>query len=78
MKNKEIIKRLKDSLDYEFNLSFSDRKELLSYIEQLENNRDKAIEYLNTYAGYDNNFCLDYHEINPLIDILKGDSDDTR
>ena len=37
MKNKEITKRLKDSLDYEFDLSFNDRKELLSYIEQLEN-----------------------------------------
>lgn len=36
MKNKEIEKRLKDSLDYEFDLSFNERKELLSYIEQLE------------------------------------------
>ena len=36
MSAKEIVKRLKDSLDYEFDLSFNERKELLSYIEQLE------------------------------------------
>lgn len=51
-------------------------REIYKKYEQLENNRDKAIEYLNTYAGYDNNFCLDYHEINSLIDILKGGSDE--
>lgn len=41
MKNKEIVKRLRDSLDYEFDLSFNERKELLSRIEQLENNKEK-------------------------------------
>ena len=33
---------------------------------------DKAVEYINLYAGYDNNFCLDYHELQPLLNILKG------
>ena len=44
MKNKEIIKRLRDSLDYEFDLSFNERKELLSYIEQLEKENDRLKE----------------------------------
>lgn len=43
--NKEIIKRLKerlkDSLNYEFDLTFDDRKLLLSYIEQLEKKIDQ-------------------------------------
>lgn len=72
MKNKEIVKRLKDSLDYEFDLSFSDRKELSSYIEQLENNRDKAIEML-TYKQNAFSTCFSVCDV---IDILKGDSDD--
>lgn len=42
--NKEIVKRLKDSLDYEFDLSFSDRKLLLSYIEQPETEIKEANE----------------------------------
>ena len=86
MKNKEIVKRLRDSLDYEFDLSFNNRKELLSYIEQLENNRDKAIDYLeksklnqlDTHCKY---LYIDFdvekiENIDELIDILKGDSDE--
>lgn len=37
---------------------------------------DKAIEYINLYAGSENNYCLDYHDLNPLLNILKGDSND--
>ena len=44
MKNKEIDKRLKDSLDYEFDLSFNERKELLSRIEQLEKRNKELYE----------------------------------
>ena len=60
-------------------------KLLLSYIEQLENNRDKAIEYLeksklnqlDTYCKY---LHIDFdsekiENIDELVDILKGDSD---
>lgn len=59
---------------------------LLSYIEQLENNRDKAIKYLeksklnqlDTYCKYLHiNFSTDKIEnIDESIDILKGDSDE--
>lgn len=49
MKNKEIVKRLKDSLEYEFDLSFNDRKKLLSYIEQLEKENEKANKYIDFY-----------------------------
>ncbi len=103
MKNKEIVKRIKDSLDYEFDLSFNERRELLLYIEQLEkrnkelyegfmatqeeltdyatkneqleNNRDKAIEYVEHHKF--NKFGdIDCNEAEDIIDILKGDSDD--
>ena len=85
MKNKEIVKRLKDSLDYEFDLSFNERKELLSYIEQLENNRDKAIEYIDNYLEREY-FDYDILETNTIYNrdlfkvkkILKGDSDESR
>lgn len=64
--NKEIVKRLKDSLDYEFDLSFSDRKQLLSYIEQLEEElkqekkdyketNDKCFELINENKQLENN-----------------------
>lgn len=47
-------------------------EKLLSYIEQLENNRDKAIEYINKTVfnekGYIN-FCYE------LEKMLKGDSE---
>jgi hypothetical protein len=44
--NEEIIKRLKDSLDYEFQLSFKDRKQLLDYITNLQ---QKIEEYQKDY-----------------------------
>ena len=42
---------------------------------KLENNRDKAFEYLKEKADYPISY---YHCIRETIDILKGDSDDTR
>lgn len=53
MKNKEIVKRLKDSLDYEFDLSFNDRKELLSYIEQLQTTAKDCKQKLDQYENPD-------------------------
>lgn len=105
MSAKEIVKRLRDSLDYEFDLSFNDRKELLSYIErleeenkkykdlgfehlckrneQLENNRDKAIEYVESHFIFNDKtgecyqtYTFDKDNVKKLYDILKGDSDD--
>ena len=91
MKNKEI-ETLKHMI--EFYKKFCDGEEelnpiatgkeikaiekLLSYIEQLENNRDKAID-INKYI-YDNLENMDFGEvkckINRVSDILKGDSDE--
>ena len=42
--NEEIIKRLKDSLDYEFQLSFKDRKQLLDYITELQQENERLKE----------------------------------
>lgn len=48
-------------------------KLLLSYIEQLKNNRDKAIEFLKTeHMTYDS--AWEWRQA--LINILKGDSDE--
>ena len=100
MKNKEIeellneLKRRKERYIYCKNndISFSDEDYnsylLLSYIEQLENNRDKAIEYIEkaildnriNEVNWDYDECyfsdMPAERIKPLIDILKGDSDE--
>ena len=42
-----IVERLKDSLEYEYNLSFSERKQLLEEIDRLNNiilNQQKRID----------------------------------
>ena len=48
-------------------------KLLLSYIEQLENNRDKAIEYVKEFRFATVKF--EQHS-DTLLNILKGDSDE--
>ena len=49
-------------------------KELHNKIEQLENNRDKAIEYVEHHKF--NKFGdIDCNEAEDIIDILKGDSE---
>ncbi len=40
-------------------------------VEKLENNRDKAIEYIEKYKYYTHSINADY-----LLNILKGDSDE--
>lgn len=49
---------------------------LLSYIEQLENNRDKAIEYLEQHDWRKLENENTYISSTYLLSILKGDSDD--
>ena len=88
MKNKEIeellneLKRRKERYIYCKNndISFSDEDYnsylLLSYIEQLENNRDKVINFLKhireTFSKND-----EMHELLSIaINLLKGDSDE--
>jgi hypothetical protein len=41
-----IVERLKDSLEYEYNLSFYDRKHLLEEINRLNNILDELEKYL--------------------------------
>ena len=55
-------------------LSYEGTKLLLSYIEQLENNRDKAIRTLKTLKG-SARWERHLYEIDYILDILKGDSD---
>lgn len=78
-----IVERLKDSLEYEYNLSFSERKKLLDEIEdlqqkveQLENIRKEAIEelsYMSTDA-YVEDYNIREKQYNLLMNILnKGE-----
>lgn len=72
----ELLKGMRDVSNTEgcsMNLDRYLVKLLLSYIEQLENNRDKAIKYLEEKADYPISY---YHCIREAIDILKGDSDE--
>jgi RecJ-like exonuclease len=50
--NEEIIKRLKDSLDYEFQLSFKDRKQLLDYIINLQQENERLNNIINELEEY--------------------------
>lgn len=78
MKNKEIEELLNDikTHDYEV-LNREDYSLLLSYIEQLENNRDKAIEYIEEIISSTKGVLNDYNyhkEHNKqLIELLKED-----
>ena len=83
MKNKEIEELLKGMRDVSntegacMNLDRYLVKLLLSYIEQLENNRDKAIDelsYMSTDAYVEDYDIRDKHW-NLLMNILKGGSD---
>ena len=77
MKNKEIeelLNKLKNKAEH-YILYDYEVKLLLSYIEQLENNRDKVINFLKhireTFSKND-----EMHELLSIaINLLKGDSD---
>ena len=87
MKNKEIeelLNELKDKYSYEpydntgnvyTTISYEEGQLLLSYIEQLENNRDKAIEY-NEHLIEHAKYHLNLGHLKKMRKILKGDSDD--
>ena len=89
MKNKEIeesINRIQRIVDFyklndENNYDYSDdvlisMKNLLSYIEQLENNRDKAIEFMknNSKISLDDSVSI-IRFYKQLKSILESDSD---
>jgi len=63
----EIKKRLNDSLEYEFQLSFSERKQLLNYITDLqqENERLKQNQSGFTLENY-TRILNDYYELKEL------------
>ena len=71
-------------IDRSYDLEQDEIKLLLSYIEQLENNRDKAIEYIENDMpyleepddDYENNHKMNEYNKNILLDILKGGSDE--
>ena len=75
---KDIVKRLEESLDYEFDLSYKDRKEVLEYIKKIQDRIDKAIEYITSEESINMFTSIDAREewlkINyKLLNILKGD-----
>lgn len=67
-------------------LTCREADKLLSYIEQLEtqienlqNNRDKALKKLNKYRNRKDHYglwCMEYIDNADIIHTLKGDSDD--
>lgn len=87
MKNKEIeelLNNIKDKYSYEpydntgnvyTTISYEEGQLLLSYIEQLENNRDKAIRTLETLKG-SARWERHLYEVDYILNILKGDSDE--
>lgn len=50
-----IVERLKDSLEYEYNLSFSERKKLLEELERLNNIINELEKYIH------NELVLDFY-----------------
>jgi septum formation topological specificity factor MinE len=58
----EILQRTFDII-----LESSDKDRQL---EAYENMRKEIIEFINLYAGESNNFCLDYHDLMKLRNIL--------
>lgn len=87
MKNKEIeelLNNIKDKYSYDpydttgkvyTTISYEEGQLLLSYIEQLENNRDKAIEY-NEHLIEHAKYHLNLGHLKKMRKILKGDSDE--
>ncbi len=89
MKNKEIeelLNNIKDKYSYEpydntgnvyTTISYEEGQLLLSYIEQLENNRDKAIEVIDliTPELWNISNAMTY-KLKDIKYILKGDSDE--
>ena len=80
---KEILNYMKQYVEnvYEHDsepmLNYKDLQIVLSYIEQLENNRDKAIEILYKRKHVENLFGgVENSNTDKIINILKGDSDD--
>lgn len=80
--HKELLNEFKNADSQQFNElveDFNNVYKLLSYIEQLENNRDKAIEQCNDWIKFYKKLNSDERLILRLEEIsrtLKGDSDE--
>ena len=76
--NKPLTEKYKDDC-MRFVINTKEAELLLSYIEQLENNRDKAIKILGNYKHYSTPTEEQNRENEEIVDnaynILKGDSD---
>ena len=67
--NKQIFSKVNDDeLLISNAMNYAEAQDYKSRVE-------KAVEYIKLYASYDNNFCLDYHELNNLLNILQNGSD---
>lgn len=81
---KDIILDVKDSLNetpknmYKYNkitLNLNEFEEILNYIEQLENIRKEAIEYIKDWQSFPHTNCTTHNELKNLLNILnKGDN----
>lgn len=71
---KRYVEKLRQQGKFPITTSMKLRKQLEAY----ENMRKEIKDFLDLYAGMDNNFCLDYHDLNKLYDILNkvGGSDE--
>lgn len=73
-----VVETITSSINKELRLNSYSANLLLSYIEQLENNRDKAIELLNKLETQPAYLDCKYYELygfNEIKNILKGDSE---
>lgn len=78
---KNIINNIKSYENEELCLIFLSQKEnkaLLNYITNLQERKDKAIEYINKNYSYETGefVFLEYRIHDDLLNILKGDKDE--
>ena len=70
-----IVERLKDSLEYEYNLSFSERKQLLEEIERLNNIIDELekwlIEHIDEYRDMEQDAMFEFRLVLDKLKKLK-------
>ena len=72
-----IVERLKDSLEYEYNLSFSERKQLLEEIDRLNNIISGLEKYLIEMSdrSWDDNGAYD-DVLDKLKELKNGDNNE--
>ena len=70
-----IVERLKDSLEYEYNLSFNDRKHLLEEIDRLNNIINELekwlIEHIDEYRDMEQDAMFEFRLVLDKLKKLK-------